>query len=154
MPGNSPSLGAILMFRWASISVGLLLAGLMALAALYPEFAVAQEPQVIRDGEEDYRWHCAACHGDDGRGRGAMAAMLVVPPANLTRVSQRQGGTFPFWQVYAMISGKSAVDGHQTFQMPEYWERFRRDEAKPGYLPAYIRILLLTHYLESIQVTD
>ena len=52
------------------------------------------------------------------------------------------------------ISGKSAVDGHQAFQMPEYWERFRRDESKPGYLPAHIRILVLTHYVHSIQVTD
>jgi len=53
-----------------------------------------------------------------------------------------------------MISGKAQVAGHQTFQMPEYWEHFRRDEAKPGYLPAHVRILLLTHYLDSIQVND
>ena len=142
------------MIRWHSTPIGLLLAGLITLAALNPDLAVAQEPQIIRDGEDDFRWHCVACHGEDGRGRGAMAPMLVVPPADLTRIAQRRDGTYPFWQVYAMISGKSAVDGHQTFQMPEYWERFRRDEGRPGYPPVHIRILVLTHYVESIQVID
>ena len=61
------------------------------------------------------------------------------------------GGAFPFWRVFTIISGEQAMAGHQTFQMPGYWKRFERDEAKPGYLPAHLRILLLTHYLASIQ---
>ena len=40
---------------------------------------------------------------------------------------------------------------HETFQMPQFWQRFRDDESKPGYLPAAVRILLLTHYVESLQ---
>ena len=142
------------MVRWSRVLFRLMFAGFIALVAHYPAPVATQEPLIVRDGKEDYRWHCVACHGEDGRGRGAMADILVVPPADLTRISQRHGGIFPFWQVYAMISGKSAVAGHQTCQMPEYWERLRSGEAKPGYLPAHVRILMLTHYLDSIQVGD
>ncbi len=113
--------------------------------------SLAQQPLVIQEGEDDYRWHCVACHGHDGRGRGAMAEILAVAPADLTRIARRNGGAFPFWKVYDTISGQRSLTAHQSFQMPGYWERFRGDEAKPGFLPAHIRIVLLTHYLESIQ---
>ncbi|MDJ0947250.1 MAG: hypothetical protein QNJ30_27705 [Kiloniellales bacterium] len=113
--------------------------------------ALAQQPLIIQEGEDDYRWHCVACHGHDGRGRGPMAEVLAIPPSDLTGIARRSGGDFPFWQVYDTISGVRSLTAHQSFQMPGYWERFRGDEAKPGFLPAHVRIVLLTHYLESIQ---
>lgn len=113
--------------------------------------SLAQQPLIIQEGEDDYRWHCVACHGQDGRGRGPMAEVLAIPPADLTRIARRGGAAFPFWKVYGTISGDRSLVAHRSFQMPGYWERFRGDEAKPGFLPAHVRILLLTHYLESIQ---
>ncbi len=113
--------------------------------------ALAQQPLIIQEGEDDYRWHCGACHGQDGRGRGPMSEILAIPPSDLTRIASRGGGTFPFWKVYGTISGERSMLAHRSFQMPGFWDRFRGDEAKPGFLPAHVRILLLTHYLESIQ---
>ena len=113
--------------------------------------ALAQDPEVLAQGKDDYAWHCTACHGEKGRGDGPMATILTVPPADLTAIAAAGGGRFPFWRIYDIIAGKQNVAGHQTFQMPDFWARYRRDEAKPGYLPAHIRILLLTHYVESLQ---
>ncbi len=113
--------------------------------------ALAQQPLIIQEGEDDYRWHCVACHGQDGRGRGPMAEILAIPPSDLTRIARRSGGAFPFWKVYGTISGERSLIAHQSFQMPGFWDRFQGDENKPGFLPAHLRILLLTHYLESIQ---
>ena len=126
------------------LAVFALLAPAASLGAEEPEFIVLQ-------GGDDFRFHCVACHGHDGRGDGTMAEILAVPPADLTGIALRNGGSFPFWRVYTIISGEMAMAGHQTFQMPGYWRRFERDENKPGYLPAHLRILLLTHYLASIQ---
>lgn len=112
--------------------------------------ALAQHARVIAEAQEDYALYCAACHGGAGGGDGELAAKLVKPPSDLTGIRQRDG-EFPFWRVYAMIAGDQAVPGHETFQMPHYAERMKADESKPGYLPAHIRVLLLTHYLESLQ---
>jgi hypothetical protein len=35
--------------------------------------------------------------------------------------------------------------------MPEYADRMKGDNFKPGYHQAHVRILQLTHYLESLQ---
>ena len=111
----------------------------------------AQQAQVLADGKEDFEEHCAACHGAQAKGDGPMAEILVVPPSDLTRIAGNNDGVFPFWRVYEIIRGQQAVKGHETFQMPLMERRLRRDEGKPGFRPAYIRILTLTHYVESLQ---
>jgi Cytochrome C oxidase, cbb3-type, subunit III len=113
--------------------------------------AAAQRARVIADGQEDYEQHCAACHGPSGVGDGSMAEILVIPPPDLTRIAGRNDGEFPFWEIYAIIEGEEKVKGHDTFQMPLGQQRFERDESKPGFLPAHIRVLQLTHFLESLQ---
>jgi mono/diheme cytochrome c family protein len=110
----------------------------------------AQQAKVVAEAEEDYALYCAACHGPGGRGDGELASKLVKPPSDLTTIASRYNG-FPFWRVYAMVAGEESVPGHDTFQMPQYAERMKADASKPGFYPAHIRILLLTHYLESLQ---
>ncbi len=113
--------------------------------------SLAQQAAVLAEGADDYESHCAACHGPAGRGDGPMAAILVLPPSDLTGIARARQGVFPFWRVYEIIQGRAPVKGHETFQMPLMEERFRRDQGKPGYRPAHIRLLTLTHYLESLQ---
>jgi len=112
--------------------------------------ASAQQAKVIADGVEDFEAYCVPCHGPKGRGDGEMASILAVPPSDLTLIAE-EAGPFPFWRVYSIIAGDVEVAGHDTFQMPQFIERLKADTGKPGYLPAHIRILLLTHYLESLQ---
>lgn len=113
--------------------------------------AMAQPAEILSEGRNDFAWSCLPCHGAEGTGNGSMAQMLVKPPADLTQIAKKNGGSFPFWDIYEIVSGRSEVAGHQTLQMPNYWERYRGDESKDGFLPAEIRILLLTHYVESLQ---
>lgn len=132
--------------RWlarAAIAAGLAAAGAGA--------GLAQKAEVLAEGADDYQAHCAACHGPGGKGDGPMAAILVLPPSDLTAIAKANGGVFPFWRVYEIIQGRAPVKGHETFQMPLMEGRFGRDEGKPGYRPAHIRLLTLTHYLESLQ---
>lgn len=116
--------------------------------------ALAQEApdqNVIGDGKSDFEWQCTSCHGQDGKGNGPMSKMLVRPPADLTAIAKANGGKFPFWRVYRIIAGKSPVPGHETFQMPDFWGRFRGQEKEWGFLPPHVRVLELTHYVESLQ---
>ena len=41
--------------------------------------------EVSKDGAALFARHCAACHGPEGHGDGAMAASFARPPANLTK---------------------------------------------------------------------
>ena len=128
----------------------------LAVLAMAPPQGQAEPPgpgqaEILAEGRDLYDWHCANCHGSAGRGDGRMADVLVIPPADLTLIANRNSGVFPFWRTYQVVDGAKPVKGHETFQMPRFWERFQRDEGKPGYLPAHVRVLILTHFLESLQ---
>jgi hypothetical protein len=122
-----------------------------ALLAMSPGRAQAQQDQIVADGSAEYEESCAACHGPTGKGDGRMAEILLIPPTDLTVIRKANGGVFPFWRMYRIIEGQEELRGHMSFQMPFWLSRFKRDEGKIGFPPAYIRILTLTHYLESIQ---
>ena len=129
----------------------LLGAMLLVLATTAASAEESPDAQVISEGRDDYQWQCASCHGPDAKGNGPMAKMLVTRPADLTVLAKADNGAFPFWRVYRIISGKSAVPGHETFQMPEFWKRFKGEEREFGFLPPHVRVLELTHYIESLQ---
>ncbi len=60
------------------------------------------DPRAIARGAVLYRRHCQACHGEDGRGNGPLAAALPHPPADLTHHFHRtpgQGDDYLFWRV-------------------------------------------------------
>jgi len=132
-----------------------ILAVILAAGLLYAAGAAAQEvtpdESVLGEGKSDFEWQCSSCHGSDAKGDGPMAKMLIKPPANLTVIAKANGGVFPFWRVYRIIAGKTSVPGHQSFQMPDFWKRFRGDEKEWGFLPPHVRVLELTHYIESLQ---
>ncbi len=136
-----------------SISARAVLVGIgMLFTAVAPALAQDDpEEQVIAEGKSDFEWHCAACHGESGKGDGPMAKMLIKPPTDLTALAKANGGKFPFWRVYNIIAGKAHVHGHETFQMPDFWKRFGGDEKEWGFLPPHVRVLELTHYVESLQ---
>ncbi len=106
---------------------------------------------VLDEGKMEFEENCATCHGKDGTGTGELSARLAVPPKDLTTFAQRNGGVFPFWPVFEVIAGEKPIPGHDTLDMPLFSKRMRAQEGQPGFLPAHIRMLEVTHYLESIQ---
>ena len=59
-----------------------------------------------------YKTYCAACHGPEAKGNGPVASTLKIPPADLTRISARNGGTFPLMRIRRVISGEEERRGH------------------------------------------
>jgi len=54
--------------------------------------------------------------------------LLTVRPMDLTQLSKKHQGQFPFWQVYRVIDGREEVKGHGTRDMPIWGEVFRQPE--------------------------
>ena len=126
----------------------------LALIALFPRAAAAEgqaRAVILKEGNQEFTENCVGCHGADATGTGELAVKLVKPPKDLTAIAAANGGQFPFWRIFDIISGESPVAGHETHQMPDFFARLRAQDFKPGYLPAHVRVLELTHYLESIQ---
>lgn len=129
-----------------AIVLGLLVIALMPRAA-----AAGAWQEILADGKQDFEENCVACHGQSGRGDGPMASKLVFPPKDITTIFKRNGGEFQFWRVFDIIAGEVTLPGHDALQMPAFYESLKAQNFKPGYLPAHVRILELTHYIESIQ---
>ncbi len=133
--------------------VALAAAGIVATA---PANA-AQDP--IAAGKAEYNQLCANCHGRTGTGDGPIAAILTVKPADLTKISARNDGTFPSQQVYELIDGRVVPPAHGTSQMP-IWGNYYDEKSQllrsifgDGFAEEYVRgrILSLVYYLQSIQ---
>ncbi|MEH6644832.1 c-type cytochrome [Sulfitobacter sp.] len=111
-----------------------------------------QPPQVR--GAAFYAKYCTSCHGTSAQGDGPIAASFRVPPANLTLISERNGGVFPIEDVMAQINGYEGR--HQFGGMPE----FQKDLNGPvvDYVAASGEVIKtpkalidMASYLENIQ---
>ncbi|MFD1196694.1 c-type cytochrome [Seohaeicola saemankumensis] len=109
-------------------------------------------------GKSTYGALCTVCHGDDAKGTGSVAELFAVKPPDLTTLTKRAGGEFPFADVYQVITLGMEAPGHGASEMPIWGDYFKTDAledrgVKPGdamYI-AVGRVLSLTYYLESIQ---
>jgi mono/diheme cytochrome c family protein len=131
--------------------------GLVAVTLLcvVPSLSLAQEDEIIGGGKVKYQKYCASCHGPAGKGNGDMAALLVFKPADLTQLSKKNNGEFPFWRIYRAIDGREVIRGHGTREMPLWGFVFQVEEKPQGPNSdedtVCGRIWQLVYYLESIQ---
>jgi hypothetical protein len=127
----------------------------IVLWATPPGTALAQQEAIAAVGQQEFRHACAVCHGLDGKGESVMTTLnlLTVRPTDLTQLSKKHQGQFPFWQVYRIIDGREEVKGHGTRDMPIWGEVFRQPEGgkRVDETCAIGRILALVYYLQSIQ---
>lgn len=139
---------------WMAKMTAILVLAILILAAL-TRIAAAQSgtwATILREGADEYKESCVACHGTDAKGGGELGQKLFKKPTDLTEIAKRTGGVFPFRRVFEIIAGDQPVEGHDTIHMPKYAERMKGTDFQPGYYRAHLRILELAHYLESIQV--
>lgn len=130
--------------------------GALLAVALWLTSSFAQEAEVAASGKYEFRQHCVICHGLNGKGDGVMKTLnlLTENPADLTQLSQRNGGKFPFWQVYRIIDGREPVKGHGTPDMPVWGDLFSMQEEHGGLdseKKSAGRILNIVYYLQSLQ---
>ena len=90
-----------------------------------PGVSSAQEAEVSAAGKPAYDQNCAVCHGTKGKGEGGAIKMLTMKPTDLTQISKRNDGTFPFWRIYRVIDGREEIKGHGTSEMPIWGTEFR-----------------------------
>jgi mono/diheme cytochrome c family protein len=132
-------------FSVCSISM----AALMVLLLTPDDAAFAQQEEVIENGQQLFNQKCAICHGSEGKGDGTLGLQLKEQPADLSRLSKRNAGTFPFWQAYGKIDGRENVGAHGPGDMP-IWGTDDRYEGTSGRL-AMGQILTIVFFLQSIQ---
>jgi mono/diheme cytochrome c family protein len=107
----------------------------------------AIKPTAASDAGKMFDSYCAVCHGKDGKGGGPAAKAFAKAPADLTKLSTRNGGTFPDVHVRRYIEGLDEVAAHGSRDMPMWGDLFRslnRDTAQ-------IRIAGLAEYLKAMQ---
>ena len=135
---------------------GVVLLGVILLAV--PVVAHAQGSDI---GKTEFNNSCAVCHGAGGAGGtgdGPLADMLKQKVADLTILKKKNGGVFPFQQVYETINGSKMVSGHGTRFMPAWGQIYNEKAPGPngaqgeGSATVRGRILALIGYLDSLQV--
>jgi mono/diheme cytochrome c family protein len=107
-------------------------------------------------GEEAFRVSCAVCHGATGDGNGEFADVLTVKPADLTKISAKNDGVFPYLKVFQAVDGRTTLRAHGTAVMPIWGDYFKRqagESAGPfgAELLARARVVALVDYVESLQ---
>jgi mono/diheme cytochrome c family protein len=112
-------------------------------------------------GRQAYYDKCASCHGVDAKGQGLVAKFLIKAPRDLTTLSKKNGGVFPYLHVEAVIDGRATTAVHGDRDMPVWGgfylregERTQANRAQglidaEGY--AHMRVLALMDYLYRIQ---
>lgn len=105
------------------------------------------KPTPATDAAKMFNTYCAVCHGKEGKGDGPAAKSLAKVPADLTKISERNNGTFPEIKVRRYIEGLDEVAAHGSRDMPMWGDLFRslnRDTAQ-------LRIAALSDYLKAMQ---
>jgi mono/diheme cytochrome c family protein len=107
-------------------------------------------PTSPASGKEMFASYCAVCHGRDGKGGGPAATALKVPPADLTVLSQKNGGKFPSAHVASVLGGEADLSAHGNKEMP-VWGPVFRSMSQGNAEEVHLRIANLTKFIESLQ---
>lgn len=128
--------------------------------------AAGLDENALKAAAHDFQSMCGSCHGSSGRGDGPAAPALKVTPPDLTKIAQRNGGSFPDAIVWDKVWGLNMPVSHGAREMP-VWGGIFIEEAlgKFGELPSAAdaveaglqvrqRMEGLVKYLQSIQVGE
>ncbi len=145
------------------IFVGLLLLSAACSAAIAGE-------KVNESAKADFVNFCASCHGVDGKGGGPLAPTLKIAPADLTVISKKNKGNFPYTLIRKTIESRELglARAHGPREMPVWGPVFAQEPEGPmpvsggggfygvavpqcAHLAARARVLNIVDYIESIQ---
>lgn len=103
-------------------------------------------------GKADFQGYCASCHGINATG--GKGSEIPDPGPDLTHLSKKNGGAFPFQQVYDVIDGRVLAAAHQRLlDMPLWGVYFQPQGAPDSAAEAKVksRITDLVRYIERLQ---
>lgn len=142
--------------------IGLLLAAALASAACGPSNSesvrAGLEAVDIGLGEPSaearhdlYLRLCGSCHGQEGRGDGAVAPDLRVPPTDLTQLAASHAGEFPRGLVEDSLTGRRAIRAHGPPEMPVWAERLAPSESPAAAAAGLHRARLLAALVDHVE---
>lgn len=106
-------------------------------------------------GEQEFMIACAGCHGETAKGDGPLADLLKIDTPDLTKLTENNGGEFPYEYALWVIDGRELIRMHGNTDMPVWGERFQSSvssqRGETTDMVARGRILSLVYYLQSIQ---
>jgi mono/diheme cytochrome c family protein len=128
---------------------------LVAAALLWtalPGAAAAEESDtvLVSRGKVSFNLYCRSCHGAEAKGDRSVAQYLTIPPADLTKISERHGGEFPEEEIYEIIDGRD-VPGHGSRDMPIWGDAFKTVTETESEEVVEEKIQALVVFLKSIQ---
>jgi mono/diheme cytochrome c family protein len=137
--------------------------------AVVSSLAMADEG-VSKPAKMDFVNYCASCHGVDGTGNGPLADTLKVKPTDLTVISKKNNGHFPYTMLRKTIEGTELglARAHGPREMPVWGDVFRGESettpvasgggewgvagcANLTHIAARARVMNIVDYIESIQ---
>jgi len=77
------------------------------------------------EGRQDFESSCAVCHGVDGKGDGPYARSHELTTPDLTLLTARNGGVFPYRRVAEIVDGRSGLIIHGIPGMPVWGDRYK-----------------------------
>jgi mono/diheme cytochrome c family protein len=142
--------GRIITVRFLTLICALLVA--LCVAAYQNPLASKRQlpPSYVPSGKAMFKQYCAACHGADAKGHGPATPSLNTRPTDLTTLTKRHDGKFPFEYVTGVLRFGPGLSAHGASEMPVWGPIFQYLD---NYDEAAVRqrIKNLCDYLESIQ---
>lgn len=136
--------------RWPKLLLCLLLLPAVVLPAAQKPDKTTRSDRNPVEGAKIFQYRCAMCHGLDGRGHGPDSVVLGHPVADLTLISQRSGGKFPYQSVKEIIAGeKAGLRSQGDREMPMWGPIFHEVDADIDW--GEVRLDAITKHIESIQ---
>lgn len=128
----------------------------IALLALIAMLGLTAWTAAAQSGKQDYDAYCAGCHGPGGKGNGPSTLTIPMspPPSDLTLLSKRNNGKFPFDEVVDTIDGRKAIPSHERIQMPFLGVTLQKpgqEFTAPSEASVKSRIRAMASYVESLQ---
>ena len=77
------------------------------------------------EGRQDFESSCAVCHGADGKGDGPYARLHGLQTPDLTALTARNGGVFPYRWVAEIVDGRRGLIIHGIPGMPVWGDRYK-----------------------------
>lgn len=135
--------------QWSVLLLCILLPAILLPAAQKQDKTTSLERDTV-EGPKIFQYRCAVCHGFDGRGHGPDSVVLMHPVADLTLISERSGGKFPYKRVKEIIEGKETGLPSQTDrEMPIWGPIFHEVESDQDW--GEVRLNAITEHIKSIQ---
>ena len=133
-----------------------IIAGLLAIALPLGAQAASEA-----SAKADYMNYCASCHGETGLGNGPRAESLQKAPTDLTQLTNKNKGHFPYQKVRRIIDGRPEKGYIRThgIDMPIWGKEFMKEEIQ-GMAQIHaeavmkMRILNIMDYLVVLQEID